>query len=107
MNYARAAALMLPAACAVTIAACASYPAPHERMATSEAALRSAQEVGAQTQPQAQLHAKLAQEEITSAKTAMSNGDSKRADYRRTESRVSGARSESGAGVRGGGAAAV
>jgi type I site-specific restriction endonuclease len=81
MIYAKAAALMLPVACVATIAACASYPAPNERMATSEAALRSAQEVGAQTQPQAQLHAKLAQEEITAAKTAMSNGDNKRADY--------------------------
>ncbi len=62
-------------------AACASYPAPTERLATSEAALRAAQEVGAPSQPQAALHVKLAQEEIAGAKTAMANGDNKRADY--------------------------
>ncbi len=81
MNCARAAALMLPAACVATSAACASHPAPNERMASSEATLRSAQEVGAQSQPEAQLHVKLAQEEITAAKNALSNGDNKRADY--------------------------
>jgi membrane protein involved in colicin uptake len=63
------------------IAGCASYPAPQERMASSEGALRAAQEVGAQSNADAALHVRLAQEEINSAKSAMSDGDNKRAEY--------------------------
>jgi hypothetical protein len=50
-------------------------------MADAEAAARSAQDTGAATNPQGQLHLKLAQEEIAQAKQLAQNGDNKRADF--------------------------
>ena len=73
--------------CAAAIAAlglmagCASYPAPTERMATSTAAVRGAQESGASSNPQAALHLKLAQEQLEQAKQLMADGDNKRAEF--------------------------
>jgi hypothetical protein len=58
-----------------------SFQAPNERLASSEAALRSAQELGAAQTPQASLHAQLAKEEIDRAKKLMADGDNKRADF--------------------------
>ena len=49
-------------------------------MATAEAASRSARELGADKDPKAQLHLKLAQEQIDQAKKLMLDGDNKRAD---------------------------
>jgi Domain of unknown function (DUF4398) len=60
---------------------CASFPAPTQRMADAESATRSAREVGADNQPAAKLHVKLADEQIASAKVLISNGDNERADY--------------------------
>ncbi len=63
-------------------AACASYPAPNDHLATSMASLRAAQEVGAKGQPaQAALHVRLAQEGVDRAKKLMADGDNERADY--------------------------
>jgi len=45
------------------------------------AAARSAREVGAETSPQASLHLKLADEEITKSKALMKDGDNERAEY--------------------------
>jgi len=59
----------------------ASYPAPTARMADSESAVRAAQEVGGQNEPQAALHLKLAQEQIDQAKQLVNDGDNKRADF--------------------------
>jgi hypothetical protein len=65
-----------------TCAACgASYPAPTQRMADAMSAARSAEEVGAGTNPQGQLHLKLAQEQIAQAKSLMASGENKRAEY--------------------------
>jgi hypothetical protein len=64
-----------------TLAGCASYPAPVQRMADAEAAARSANEIGAGSSPQARLHMKLALEEIAQAKQFAADGDNKRADY--------------------------
>jgi hypothetical protein len=50
-------------------------------MADAEAAARSAQETGAATDPQGQLHLRLAQEEIAQAKQLVQNGDNQRADF--------------------------
>ncbi|MEO8800250.1 MAG: DUF4398 domain-containing protein [Polyangiaceae bacterium] len=58
-----------------------SYPSPTARMADSESAVRAAQEVGGQSQPQAALHLKLAQEQIDQAKQLMNDGDNQRADF--------------------------
>ena len=66
---------------ALLIAACGGAPVPTERMVASEAALRGAQEVGAQNVPQAALHLKLAEEAITKAKALITDGDNERAEY--------------------------
>lgn len=58
-----------------------SYPPPTQRMADSESAVRAAQEVGGQNEPQAALHLKLAQEQIDQAKALMADGDNQRADF--------------------------
>jgi len=60
--------------------ACASFPVPTQRMADAESAHRSALELGAATQPAAQLHVKLAEEQMAKAKVAIANGDNKEAD---------------------------
>lgn len=50
-------------------------------MASAIAAARGAQEAGAQQVPQAALHLKLAEEQITQARSMMDEGDNMRADY--------------------------
>jgi hypothetical protein len=65
---------------AVLLAGCGSYPAPTERAASAEAAIRGAQEVGAGAVPSAALSVKLAQEEVQKAKQLMQDGDNKRAE---------------------------
>lgn len=57
----------------------ASYPPPTQQMADVQAANRSATELGAMKQPQAQLHLKLAEEQVKLAKTAMKDDDNERA----------------------------
>jgi hypothetical protein len=57
-----------------------SLPPPSDRLATAEAASRSARELGADKEPNAALHLKLAQEQIDQAKKLMTEGDNKRAD---------------------------
>ena len=65
----------------LVLAACgSSIPPPSDRLATAEAASRSARELGADREPKAALHLKLAQEQIDSAKKLMTDGDNKRAD---------------------------
>jgi hypothetical protein len=59
---------------------CGSYPAPQQKMVSAEASIRGAQEVGAARVPQAQLHLKLAQEQVDKAKALMADGDNKRAE---------------------------
>ena len=57
-----------------------SLPPPSDRLATAEAASRSARELGADKEPKAALHLKLAQEQIEQAKKLMTEGDNRRAD---------------------------
>jgi uncharacterized protein YqfA (UPF0365 family) len=57
-----------------------SFPEPTQRLADAQSAARSAAEVGANGEPSAQLSLKLAQEQITKAKTAIANGDNRKAD---------------------------
>jgi hypothetical protein len=69
--------LLLP----ILIGACAaSMPPPSERLATAEAAARSAKELGAEKDPKAALHLKLAQEQIDQAKGLMKEENNVRAD---------------------------
>ncbi len=74
-------ALVAAIGLAFTLTACGGYAVPTDRLIASEAATRSAREVGASNAPQAALHLKLAQEEIAQAKALMSDGNNKRADY--------------------------
>jgi hypothetical protein len=62
------------------LVACASFPVPTQRMADAESAHRSAMEVGASAQPAAELHVKLAEEQMAQAKVRINNGDNKGAD---------------------------
>jgi hypothetical protein len=65
---------------ALSVACGASFPPPTQRMADAESAHRSALELGAANQPAAQLHVKLAEEQMTKAKVLMGDGDNKGAD---------------------------
>src|SRR5262245_57931649 len=65
----------------VSSGACATAPPPNERVATSEAAIRGAREVGAEQVPQAALHLKLAQEAVQKAKGLMQDGDNAEAAF--------------------------
>lgn len=68
-------------ALALLFAACASYPAPNEHLASSIAAARGAQEAGAAQVPEAALQLRLAEEQIQAARQAMAQGNNERADY--------------------------
>jgi hypothetical protein len=58
-----------------------SYPPPTQRMADAQSAERSAQELGAAENPQAELHLKLAQEQLAKAKAVLKTEDNRRADF--------------------------
>jgi hypothetical protein len=63
------------------IAGCASTPVPNAKIASSEAAIRAAQETGSRNLPQAALHLKLAEEQLQSAKTLIRDNENKKAEY--------------------------
>jgi hypothetical protein len=66
----------------VTMTACgASYPVPTQRMADAQSAHRSAQELGADKHPAAQLHLNLAAEQIAKATAVLKEEDNRRADF--------------------------
>jgi uncharacterized protein (DUF1501 family) len=58
---------------------CASAPTPTEQMTSAKAAVRSAEELGASGVPAADLHVKLAQEQIAHASKLMEDGENERA----------------------------
>ncbi|MBX3229681.1 MAG: DUF4398 domain-containing protein [Labilithrix sp.] len=62
------------------VACGSSMPAPTDRLASAEAASRSAKELGANNEPKAALHLKLASDQIDQAKKLIADGDNKRAD---------------------------
>lgn len=62
-------------------AACASFPPPTNTVASSLAAVRGAEELGAADVPQAALQLQLAQEEVAKAKRLMADGENERAHY--------------------------
>lgn len=65
----------------LAMTACASYPAPDAKVASSQAAVRAAQESGAKDVPQAALHLKLAEEQLESGKKLISQDENERAEY--------------------------
>lgn len=58
----------------------ASVPPPTQRMADAQSARRSAEELGADELPDAQLSLKLANDQIAQAEKAITAGDNARAD---------------------------
>ena len=64
----------------VFTAGCSSAPAPNSRLASSQAAVRGAREVGAASVPQASLHLKFSEEQIAEAKAMIAAGDNEQAD---------------------------
>ncbi len=62
-------------------AACgSSLPPPTQRLADAQSAQRSARELGANSEPGAQLSLKLAEEQTALAQRAMADGNNERAD---------------------------
>jgi hypothetical protein len=61
--------------------ACSGTPPPTARYASSQAAVRAAVELNAAQIPAAQLHLKLAEDQLEYGKRLMATGDNKRADY--------------------------
>ncbi len=59
---------------------CATAPLAPEKLASSQAAIRSANEVGAGELPQAELHVRLAQEQLAQAKQLQKEGEDERAE---------------------------
>ena len=60
---------------------CASHPPPTDNLASAIAAVRGAQEAGADQVPQASLQLKLAEEQVAQARAMMKDGENERADY--------------------------
>ncbi len=66
---------------AIAALGCASAPKPEARIASSEGAIRGAEEAGANSVPEATLHVKLAQEQRQQALTLIKDGgDNHRAE---------------------------
>ena len=65
----------------VPVTAGAGAPKPEARMASSEGAIRGAEESGADQVPQATLHLKLAQEQRQQALQLIKDGDNHRAAF--------------------------
>jgi len=61
--------------------ACASAPVPAERLASAEATVRGATEIGAEATPQAALHLKMARDQIAEAKKSIAAGDTEQAAW--------------------------
>ncbi|MBP9113754.1 MAG: DUF4398 domain-containing protein, partial [Polyangiaceae bacterium] len=59
----------------------ATYNVPTQRMADAQSAHRSAQELGAEKNPTAQLHLRLASEQIAKANTMLKDNENRRADF--------------------------
>src|SRR4051812_6716685 len=63
----------------VLVSACGGAPKPTDTLVHTQAALRAANEIGANKIPEAQLHMKLAEEQIQRADKLMADGDNEEA----------------------------
>ena len=71
---------MLAAVLGLSLVACGgSVPPPNDQLASSQSAIRAADEVGAGSDPQATLHLKLAREQLEKAKQQMQAEDNESA----------------------------
>jgi hypothetical protein len=73
--------IALIGAASIALGACASSPVPADRLARSQAAIRSAHELGAEKTPPAALHLKVANEQLNLARKLIADGDNTRAEY--------------------------
>jgi len=64
---------------ALFVAACGSAALPMDKLTDAKSTVRAAQEAGAQSTPQAQLHLKMANDELASAQKAIDENDGDRA----------------------------
>jgi len=71
--------LMMMGALALS-AACAGAPAPTDRLTTATTSVRVAQETGATHVPNAELHLRLAQEQLDKGRKLMDEGENEKAD---------------------------
>jgi Domain of unknown function (DUF4398) len=58
---------------------CGGAAVPAEKLTDAEASIRAAQEVGGNSVPQAELHLKLAQEQVATARKLSADGENERA----------------------------
>jgi hypothetical protein len=72
--------IALIGAASVALGACASSPVPADRLAKSQAAIRSAKELGAERIPPAALHLKVANDQLELGRKLLADGDNKRAE---------------------------
>lgn len=72
---------MLALAMFVALARCAATPVFSEKLASTEAPIRAATELGATSVPEAALQLKLAQDEMEMAKQFLKDGNKQRADW--------------------------
>src|SRR5690349_7423763 len=70
---------LVVAAAAIAFSGCATTPVPAYRLARSEAAVKSAEEMNASADPRAAMHLKHAKEQLADAKNLMKNGDNRTA----------------------------
>jgi len=59
----------------VGLAACGSAPVPAEQVTQSKASIRAAEEVGAQSVPEAALHLKMARDQVATAEKLIADGE--------------------------------
>lgn len=64
----------------LSLAACASFPPPSDRLAQAESGTRAAKEIGAADEPTAALHLKMANDQVAEARKMMASGDNAAAD---------------------------
>jgi hypothetical protein len=70
----------IAAGLAIAVMGCGGAPRPEARLASSEGAIRGAQEAGADQVPDATLHVKLAEEQRQKALDLIKDGDNHRAE---------------------------
>jgi hypothetical protein len=73
--------MALIGAASVALGACASTPVPADKLAKSQAAIRSARELGADRVAPAAVHLKVANDQLDIARRLLADGDNKRAEY--------------------------
>ncbi len=65
----------------VAFVGCASQPVPADKLAKTAASVKSAEELGADKDPNAALHLRLAREQVEQAKNLIKDNDNERAGY--------------------------